>query len=86
MAKQGGGSIINIASMYGIVGSYPEVYEGLPFKSTVTYHAAKGSLIQLTRHLAVYWAKDNVRVNCISPGAFPNKGDSPEWTEFIGRP
>ena len=35
------------------------------------YHALKGGTIQMTRHLAVYWARDGVRVNCLSPGPFP---------------
>lgn len=65
------GSIINIASMYGLVASYPDVYEGYKINSPPNYHALKGGLIHLTRHLAVYWAKDGVRVNAISPGAFP---------------
>lgn len=65
------GSIINIASMYGLVASYPEVYVGYQIGSPPNYHALKGGLIHLTRHLAVYWAKDNIRVNAISPGPFP---------------
>ena len=64
-------SIVMIGSMYGMVGSYPDAYEGLDFRSPVAYHALKGGTIHLTRHLAVYWAQDNVRVNCLSPGAFP---------------
>lgn len=72
MREHGGGSIINIASMYGMVGSYPDAYEGTEGCSPPNYHAAKGAVIQLTRHLAVYWAKDGVRVNCISPGPFPH--------------
>ena len=64
-------SIVMIGSMYGMVGSYPDAYEGLDFRSPVAYHALKGGTLHLTRHLAVYWAQDNVRVNCISPGAFP---------------
>jgi gluconate 5-dehydrogenase len=64
-------SIVMIGSMYGVVGSYPDAYEGLDFRSPVAYHALKGGTVHLTRHLAVYWAKDNVRVNCLSPGAFP---------------
>ena len=79
------GSIINIASMYGLVGSYPEVYKDLPFGSPPAYHAVKSSIIHLTRHLAVYWAKDNIRVNCISPGAFPNIQDGKDWAEFVKR-
>jgi len=76
MRKAGGGSIINIASMYGLVASYPEVYENLPgpsVNSPPNYHALKGGLIHLTRHLAVYWAKYGIRVNAISPGPFPQE-------------
>ena len=64
-------SIVMIGSMYGVVGSYPDAYDGLDFSSPVAYHALKGGTIHLTRHLAVYWARDNVRVNCLSPGPFP---------------
>lgn len=60
---------VNIGSMYGVVGSYPPVYEGISSASPVSYHATKGAIVQLTRHLAVYWAKDRVRVNCLCPGA-----------------
>jgi NAD(P)-dependent dehydrogenase (short-subunit alcohol dehydrogenase family) len=61
-----------LGSMYGLVGSYPEAYEGICPASPVAYHALKGGIIQLTRHLAVYWAADRVRVNCLSPGPFPS--------------
>lgn len=64
-------SIILLGSMYGMVASYPEAYEGLVPASPAAYHALKGGIIHLTRHLAVYWAKDGVRVNCLSPGPFP---------------
>ena len=66
------GSIINLGSMYGQVGSYPDAYEGVCSASSVAYHSLKGGTIHMTRHLAVYWAKDGVRVNCLSPGAFPS--------------
>jgi gluconate 5-dehydrogenase len=64
-------SIIMLGSMYGVVGSYPETYEGLVPASPVAYHTLKGGIVQMTRHLAVYWAKQNIRVNCLSPGPFP---------------
>ena len=67
-----GGSIVNIGSMYGQVGSYPEAYAGLVPASPVSYHTLKGGIIHMTRHLAVYWAPDGVRVNCLSPGPFPS--------------
>jgi gluconate 5-dehydrogenase len=64
-------SIVLLGSMYGVVGSYPDAYEGVCPASPVAYHALKGGIVHLTRHLAVYWAKDRVRVNCLSPGPFP---------------
>ncbi len=65
-------SITMLGSMYGQVASYPDVYAGIGPASPAGYHALKGGILQLTRHLAVYWAADNVRVNCLSPGPFPS--------------
>src|SRR5262249_13284585 len=64
-------SIIMLGSMYGMVGSYPDAYAGICAASPVAYHALKGGILQMTRHLAVYWAADKVRVNALSPGPFP---------------
>jgi gluconate 5-dehydrogenase len=71
------GSIIMLGSMYGVVGSYPEVYAGIAPANPVAYQTLKGGIIQMVRHLAVYWAKDGVRVNCLSPGPFPSSDASP---------
>jgi len=70
-------SVILLGSMYGIVGSYPDAYQDICSASPVAYHALKGGIIHMTRHLAVYWAADGVRVNCLSPGAFPNPAKVP---------
>lgn len=83
--RKAGGSIINIGSMYGVVGSYPDAYTNLPTNSPPNYHGLKGGIVHLTRHLAVYWAKDNVRVNTISPGPFPKQTTIDQLPEFIGR-
>lgn len=80
-----GGSIINIGSMYGVVASYPDAYMDLPVNSPPNYHGIKGGLIHLTRHLAVYWAKEGVRVNVISPGPFPSQRVKDGQPEFIQR-
>lgn len=70
-------SIVLLGSMYGVVGSYPDAYAGVCAASPVAYHALKGGIVHMTRHLAVYWAGDRVRVNCLSPGPFPNQGSAP---------
>jgi len=80
--RNGHGSVINIGSMYGQVGSYPDAYEGVFAASPVAYHSLKGGTIHMTRHLACYWAKDNVRVNTLSPGPFPH-GEIPK--EMVSR-
>lgn len=67
------GSIILLGSMYGVVASYADAYEGVCSASPVAYHALKGGIIHMTRHLAAYWAKDHIRVNCLSPGPFPTE-------------
>jgi NAD(P)-dependent dehydrogenase (short-subunit alcohol dehydrogenase family) len=77
------GSIINIGSIYGQVASYPDTYDGICIASPVAYHVLKGGVIQMTRHLAAYWAKEEVRVNSLSPGPFPNPNSAPQ--ELIER-
>lgn len=79
------GSIINIASMYGVVASYPDAYTDLPVNSPPNYHGLKGGLVHLTRHLAVYWAQDGIRVNAISPGPFPPPRVAEPMPDFIQR-
>jgi NAD(P)-dependent dehydrogenase (short-subunit alcohol dehydrogenase family) len=76
-------SIIMLGSMYGVVGSYPHAYEGVGPASPVAYHTLKGGIVQMTRHLAVYWAKDKVRVNCLSPGPFPSPAASPKLVDRL---
>lgn len=77
------GSIVMIGSMYGVVGSYPDAYDGVCVASPVQYHTLKGGIVHMTRHLAVYWARDNVRVNCLSPGPFPNEKAPAEMVERL---
>lgn len=82
VSRSANGSIILLGSMYGLVGSYPDAYAGVCPASPVAYHALKGGIIQMTRHLAVYWAADKVRVNCLSPGPFPAPSAA---EEMVGR-
>lgn len=83
LERRGPASIVLLGSMYGVVGSYPEAYEGVCPASPVAYHTLKGGIVHMTRHLAVYWAKDGVRVNCLSPGPFPNEKAPPDMVERL---
>lgn len=73
VAREAPASIVMLGSMYGLVGSYPDAYAGITNASPVAYHTLKGGILHMTRHLAVYWAADGVRVNCLSPGPFPSE-------------
>ena len=83
VSRGASGSIVMIGSMYGVVGSYPDAYDGVCAASPVQYHTLKGGIVHMTRHLAVYWAKDNVRVNCLSPGPFPSEKAPQEMVERL---
>ncbi len=72
-----------LGSMYGLVGSYPDAYEGIATSSPVAYHALKGGILQMTRHLAVYWARDRIRVNAMSPGPFPAPTTPPAMVDRL---
>lgn len=85
VAQQRPASVILLGSMYGVVGSYPDAYAGICAASPVAYHALKGGIVHLTRHLAVYWAPDGVRVNCLSPGPFPGPQAPAEMVERLKR-
>jgi NAD(P)-dependent dehydrogenase (short-subunit alcohol dehydrogenase family) len=76
LRQAGGGSLINVASVYGVVGPDHRIYDGQPFRSFPAYSASKAGIIGLTRWLATWWAKDGVRVNCVSPGGVFNDHDA----------
>lgn len=79
MAKVKKGSIINISSIYGLVSPDQNLYKyrrdrGEVFYKPVAYSASKSGVLNLTRYLAVYWAKQNVRVNSLTiSGVFNNQ-------------
>jgi NAD(P)-dependent dehydrogenase (short-subunit alcohol dehydrogenase family) len=68
MVKQGFGSIVNIASVYGVVGPDFAVYDGTEMTMPAAYSAIKGGIVNFGRYLASYLGPSGVRVNTISPG------------------
>jgi NAD(P)-dependent dehydrogenase (short-subunit alcohol dehydrogenase family) len=68
MIASGRGVIVNVASIYGIVGADFNVYEHTDITSPASYAYDKGGMINLTRHLASWLGPHGIRVNCVSPG------------------
>ena len=68
-----GGSIVQTASIYGLVGPDNRIYDGSdylggPINTPAVYSASKAAVVGLTRWLSTYWATHNIRVNCLVPG------------------
>lgn len=80
MKAQQSGSIVNISSIYGVVGNDFTIYEGYGGTSPAAYAAIKGGIVNFTRYLASYFGKDNIRVNCVSPGGIKD-GQHPSFIE-----
>jgi NAD(P)-dependent dehydrogenase (short-subunit alcohol dehydrogenase family) len=85
MRAQRRGSIINIGSIYGIVGPTFSIYEGTQVTNPINYSFAKGGLISLTRYLASFLAPYQIRVNCLSPGGVKTAETPAEFTENYSR-
>jgi NAD(P)-dependent dehydrogenase (short-subunit alcohol dehydrogenase family) len=68
MLEQGAGSIINIASLYGVVSPNHQIYRDTEISQPIAYSVSKGGVISLTKYLGTLWAKKGVRVNCLTPG------------------
>jgi NAD(P)-dependent dehydrogenase (short-subunit alcohol dehydrogenase family) len=73
MMQQRQGNIVNITSIYGMLGPDFSIYEGTTMTMPAEYAAIKGAIINFTRYLATYLAAYNIRVNCLSPGGIFNE-------------
>lgn len=85
MAEAGRGSIVNISSIYGLLSPDQSLYEyrrqrGEEFYKPVAYSVSKSAILNLTRYLATYWAKQGVRVNTLTLAGVAN-GQAEEFLE-----
>ncbi len=71
MVANGGGAIVNVASMLGLVGATPV--------KQASYCASKGAVVNLTRELGAQWARHGIRVNALAPGWFRSEMTAEMW-------
>ena len=79
------GSIILFSSMYGSVAPYPDVYFPPMEVNPLAYGMCKAAINQMTKYLAVTWGPENIRVNAVAPGPFPNLDLPANDKDFIKR-
>jgi NAD(P)-dependent dehydrogenase (short-subunit alcohol dehydrogenase family) len=68
LKRAGGGTLINVSSIYGVVAPRFEIYNDTQMTMPVEYAAIKSALIHLTKYMAKYYRGNNIRVNTVSPG------------------
>jgi NAD(P)-dependent dehydrogenase (short-subunit alcohol dehydrogenase family) len=84
MLKQGSGSIINVASLYGVVSPNHRMYPETGIHQPVAYSVSKAGLIALTRYLATLWGDRGVRVNSVTPGGIYNQHPAAFTERYAG--
>jgi NAD(P)-dependent dehydrogenase (short-subunit alcohol dehydrogenase family) len=75
MRSHGGGSIVNMASIYGVVAPDFSIYEGTEMTMPAAYAFIKAGIIGMTKYIATYYGCYNVRANTVSPGGIYNGQD-----------
>ncbi len=90
IARNGGGSIVNVCSIYGLVSPDQRLYQyrrdqGEVFFKPVAYAASKSALLNLTRYLATYWASAGVRVNTLTLGGVRRDQDERFLAAYAAR-
>lgn len=83
MKENRAASIVLFSSMYGIVSPDPTMYRNEMKPNPIDYGTSKAGLLQMMRYFAVHYGPEEVRFNCVSPGAFPNpaaQAANPDFT------
>ena len=76
MIDNGGGSIVNLSSTYGVVSADPRIYGESGVNSPISYAGSKSAILNMTRYLAIHWREKKIRVNTLIPGGvFDNQGE-----------
>ena len=87
MCEAGGGSIVNIGSLYATVAPVPAFYDHIdpPFTKPAAYGASKAAVVNLTRYFARLWGSYGVRVNALSPGGVRGDQDADFTRKYTDR-
>ena len=85
MKKQGGGSIIQVSSIYGVVSPDQRIYQGSEYNgrainTPAVYSVSKAAVLGLTSYLSTYWADSKIRVNTLTPGGIES-GQNSEFNQ-----
>lgn len=83
--KKSKGNIVNIGSVYSHVAPDYRIYDNTKYTNPPSYGSAKAGVVQLTKYCASFFSKYKIRVNCISPGAYPFPKTIKENPKFIKR-
>ena len=90
MLAQGSGSIINLASIYGLVGPDSRIYEGSdylggPINTPAVYSASKAAVVGFTKWLATHYGDKGIRANCLVPGGVSSGQNGPFQRNYASR-
>lgn len=81
LTKHGGGSVVNLSSIYGLVGTKPDIYPDTNVQAApIEYDTVKAAIIGLSRGAATRYGSKGVRVNCVAPGGVFD-GQGPGFVE-----
>jgi len=82
MLEKGKGSIINVASLYGVVSPNHNIYPGTGIFQPVAYSVSKHGVVAFTKYLSTLWASKGVKVNALTPGGVFNNHSDPFLERF----